>query len=121
MKFFIISLLSLFIFSSLPPSAAAEAQTPVPPMPVPTNASHVTATVGEQNIYSIKVKIHTSQPVRAELENFAVPGTTYEVFSSDPLVSGLLGKEIEATLEVTGTTHKVRWRLSNIRYGGTSK
>lgn len=114
MKFlFPTSVLSLLLFAVLQMAGASDTSVPVPPMPVPANASHVTATVLRYSGSSMTVKIHTSKPVGSNLESFAVPGAIYEAFSSarfDPV-----GKEIEATLELTGTTHEVRWAITNIR------
>lgn len=128
--FLVLSMLSLQFVSAQPQQ---------PPLPVPLNASRVTATVleysvwppgslsdakppilSDETVYSVKVKIHTSEQVRSDLEYFAVPGTTYEAFSSDVLVSDLVDKEIEASLELTGTTQDVRWWISNICVGGPS-
>jgi hypothetical protein len=65
-------------------------------------------------IYSIKIKVHVSQPKSADMEYLAVPETRYEAFSSEFLDSELVGEEISATLELKGTTDSVHWWISNV-------
>jgi hypothetical protein len=116
-------------------------QSPVPPLPVPPNASQVTATVLEHavwpagslseavpsvatdtTIYSIKLKVHTSEPKSTDLEYLAVPESRYVAYSFEILESELIGEEIQATLELKGTTDSVYWWISNVSLtGGPSK
>lgn len=108
--------------------------TPPPPARVPSNASRVSATVlkydvwlpgsrpntpppvpPDQTLYSLVIEIHTAAPERAGLDSRAQPGMVIEVFSPEALPSDLPGKKIEATMELTGDTQGVRWRIANIR------
>jgi len=107
---------------------------PPPPAPVPPNASHISATVRkysfwppgslhnimppvprDHTFYSLMVEIHTSVPESSELDSLTRPGIVVEVFSSEVLASDLVGKDIEATLKLTGDTDGVRWWISNVR------
>ncbi len=107
---------------------------PPPPAPVAPNASHITGTVlkysswppgslGEMNppapsdrtLYSLVVQIHTSEPEDARTDSLARPGSTIEVFSgSAGFAANLVGKNIEATVKLTGDTRGVRWWASNV-------
>ena len=106
---------------------------PPPPGPVPPNASHITATVlshslwppgslrdalppvpPEQTLYSLRVAIYTVKPESAQLDSLAQPGSIVEVFSAELLPSELVGKQIRATLTLTGDTRGRRWWVSNI-------
>ena len=106
---------------------------PPPPGPVPPNASHITATIlshslwppgslrdtmppvpPDQTLYSLRVEIHTAEPESARLDNLAQPGSIVEVFSAELLPSELVGKQIRATLTLTGDTRGRRWWVSNI-------
>jgi hypothetical protein len=110
------------------------AQAPPPPSEVPANGSLVTATVlhfstwppgslegklpivfPDQTLDSLTVKIQTSQPANPLEKSLAVPGSTVEVFSRDRLSSDLVGKRIEAILQLTGDTRGVRWWISKVR------
>lgn len=123
----------LILFLSLPLIAQSS---PVPPTAVPPNGSNITAKVIEveviaagslqdvdtplvtdKTIYSIKLKILSSAPLSPGLENFIVPGKEYEAFSYSALDSKLIGNKIAASLTLSGTTHRVRWWISNIRLG----
>ena len=107
--------------------------TPPPPAPVPPNASRITATVrkytvwppgsfakalppvsSDQTLYSLTLKIDTSQAESSGLDSLAVPGSVIEAFSEAPLPSNLAGKQIEATVRMTGDTRGVRWQISKI-------
>lgn len=107
---------------------------PPPPAPVPPNASRITATVlkysvwlpgslrdtmppvpPDRTLYSFMVEIHTSDPENAGLDSLARPGVVIEAFSPDVLASDLVGREIQATLTLTGDTHGVRWQIANVR------
>lgn len=106
---------------------------PLPPMPVPPNASRVTATIqncsvwppgslhainppvpSDQTLYSLQLEIQTSEPEHSALESLAVPKTTYQVFTYKLLQPDLVGKEIEAVIKLTGNTDGVRWFISDI-------
>ena len=50
-----------------------------------------------------------------KLDSFATPGMNVEVFSLDRLAPELVGKKIQATLQLTGDTRAVRWWISNIQ------
>ncbi len=110
----------------------AEGQPP-PPGRVLPNTSRITATVlkytmwppgslrdnlplvpAGQTLYSFTVKIHTSNSEDPTQEILPVPGSVYEAFSADVLTPELVGKKIEATLKLTGSTEGVRWIISNI-------
>lgn len=107
---------------------------PPPPGPVPPNASHITATIlsyslwlpgslrtalppvpPDQTLYSLRVEIQTAAPESAELDSLAQPGSIVEVFSCAPLTSEPIGKQLRATLTLTGDTRGIRWWVSNIR------
>lgn len=107
---------------------------PPSPAQVPGNASHVSATVRtysvwppgslhntapsvppDHTLYSLVIEIHTAAPERAGLDSRAQPGMVIEAFSPEVLASDLPGKRIEATVELTGDTRGVRWRITNIR------
>jgi len=61
------------------------------------------------------IEIHTAAPERAGLDSRAQPGMVIEVFSTEVLASDLPGKRIEATVELTGDTQGVHWRITNVR------
>ena len=107
---------------------------PAAPGPVPANASHVVATVLERSVwrpgllrqavppvpsgqifYSLKIRIDEAAPVNPQMEGYARPGATIEVFSSDEPTPDLVGKKITATLTLTGSTDGVRWWIADIR------
>jgi len=117
------------IFSGMSAFAA-----PPPPVSVPPNSSIVTGTVlkssiwqpgsqehnklpilpADQKFYSISLKIITSESENSSLDNNAVPGSVYEVLSSELLSSDLVGKKIKAKVKLTGDTNGVRWLISDI-------
>ena len=113
--FLLLQTLGLFLVLSL---QSVRAQ-PLPPLPVPHNASHVAATVlaytvwppgslrddippvtSDDALYSVTVKIHTSEPYRSDLEYLAVPGTTYEAFSSAAVGSDFVAKKDRRNIDV---------------------
>lgn len=87
-------------YSVWPPGSLQNTRPPVPP---------------DQTLYSLTVEIHTSAPEKSDLDSLARPGVVIEAFSADVLGTDLVGKRIEATLELTGDTRGVRWRISNVR------
>lgn len=107
---------------------------PAAPAPVPPNASIVTATVRKQTTwrsgsliesrpavandrihYSYAISILNVVPKEPKLDSFATPGMIVEVFSLDRLAPELVGKKIQATLQLTGNTRAVRWWISDIQ------
>lgn len=101
---------------------------------MPRNASRITAKVikytvwppgslggtrpavrPNQTLYSLVLEIQTSAPVQADLSSVAEPGSVIEAFSFDVLPAGLMGKMIEAIVQLTGDTMGTRWQVSNIR------
>jgi len=68
----------------------------------------------DHTLYSLTIDIRTADPETSGLDSLARPGIVIEAFSSEELAADLVGKNITATLELTGDTRGVRWRLSNI-------
>ncbi len=112
---------------------AVSQMTPPPPAPVPPNASRVAGTVRKfavwppgslrnarppvltgETFYSIVLEIHTSEAEKTSLESLARPGTTIEAFTPEMLEPSLVGKQIEATVTLTGDTNGVRWQISGV-------
>jgi hypothetical protein len=96
-----------------------------PPAPVPPNGSRVIAHVfryspvssfvpSDEAPYSLLVDVLSSHGQEAGLESLARPGVRLEVFGAGLLPADLVGKNIEATLTLTGDTGNVRWRISDI-------
>ena len=109
--------------------------TPPPPRQVFPNASRITGTIHkysvwppgslkgkkppvppDQTLYSFRLEVLTSDRVSPELGSHAwPPGIVIEAFSAEPLSPDLVGKQIEATLTLTGDREGVRWFISNVR------
>ena len=106
---------------------------PPPPAPVPPNASHITATVRQyaawppgslkrsmppvppaHTLYALWVEIHTAEPANPELDSLAQSGLVIEAFSADVLTSEVVGKQIQATVKLTGDTRGMRWWISSV-------
>ena len=107
--------------------------TPPPPAPVPPNASHIIATVrqyavwspgslprsippvpSDHTLYALQIEIHKAEPVNPELDNLAGAGLIIEAFSADVVACEVVGKQIQATLKLTGDTRGMRWWISNV-------
>lgn len=116
----------------MPPAISPGA--PAAPAPVPSNASIVTATVLKQTVwspgalmesrpavandrvhYSFTISILTVVAKEPKLDSFATPGMNVVVFSLDRLAPELVGKKIQATLQLSGDTRAVRWWIIDIR------
>lgn len=106
---------------------------PPPPVEVPPNSSNVVALVkncavwpagsipstdydsySSIVVYSLTVEIRSSSEVKDGLDVLARTGAIYEVFSKEPLSFDLIGKDINAFLELKGSTLGVRWWISDI-------
>lgn len=100
---------------------------------MPSNASRVTAMVRQRATwppgalagrrppvrpdrtwYSLTLDVVSSAPTSRDVESFARPGETIEVFSAEPLSAELVGTNITAVVQLTGTTEGTRWILTEI-------
>jgi len=100
---------------------------------IPPNASRVTATVlrrtvwppgsllnvrpavrPDQTLYSLTIVIQGAAPENPGLPSLARPGITVEAFSSETLAADLAGKEITATVKLSGNTQGTRWQIADI-------
>ncbi len=98
-----------------------------------SNASRVMATVRQRTVwppgslagrrppvrpdrtwYSLMLDVVSSAPTSRDVENFARPGETIEVFSTEPLPEDLVGTNVTAVVQLTGTTEGTRWILTEI-------
>jgi hypothetical protein len=61
------------------------------------------------------VEIHTSRPESSDLDSLARERLIIEAFSADDFSSVLVGKRIEAVLQLTGDSYGVRWQISKTR------
>ncbi|MGH7962411.1 MAG: hypothetical protein ACRERD_11400 [Candidatus Binatia bacterium] len=69
----------------------------------------------DHSLYSLTIDIHTADPETSGLDSLARPGSVIEAFSSEVLAAAVVGKNITATVELTGDTRGVRWRVSNMQ------
>jgi len=100
---------------------------------IPPNASQITARVVKRSVwppgslantlpavrpdrtmYSLTIDIETSAPAIPSVSTLAQVGSVIEAFSSDELTEGLVGKQIRATVRLTGSTQGTRWAISEI-------
>jgi hypothetical protein len=113
-------------------SAPRMTQNAPAPFKMPENESRVTARVLEHTIHppgsitsgrpvrpnlmlhSYTVEISKVAPGRPDVISLAKPGTI-EAFSLDPLPPNLVGREISATVTLTGDNRGTRWFISDIR------
>ncbi len=68
----------------------------------------------DQTLYSFRLEVYAVRSEQTDGVSIAQAGETLEAFSSDPLNRDLVGKTIEATLELTGDTLGSRWMISSI-------
>ena len=77
-------------------------------------AAGIAACVAEVRPTSERSDVGSSAPTSRDVENFARPGETIEVFSTEPLSADLVGTNVTAVVQLTGTTEGTRWILTEI-------
>jgi len=68
----------------------------------------------DHTLYALQIEIHKAEPVNPELDNLAGAGLIIEAFSADVVACEVVGKQIQATLKLTGDTRGMRWWISNV-------
>ena len=68
----------------------------------------------DQPLFSVELQVTSAQPAAENLSSLAEAGATLEVFSARPFPDGIVGKSVDATITLTGTSEGVRWMLQTL-------